>query len=509
MDTSTAHTDIEKELETAGIEAFKNIFEKAWQSRTIGIMIISSKGEIRKHSPKAAMILTGKSCDLTYTMLSEYLSDPWSKLDQLIKNPLKNIDESSVILPSKVFPSHTIRVTPEIISAPELQKHTLLILQNITDESTIIREVQKKDNFLKMAREFAEMGYYILDIPSGRWDESMGLDQLFGLPADFKKNIENWIKIIHPDDRQMMDNHYRYDVLQNGRPFDKEYRIVRIDDQEIRWVHGRGQVVNDTSGHASKMVGIIQDITSQRTMEQSLKDTNLEFKEINAQKDKFLYIIAHDLRGPLNNLMGFLEILNTQFERNTTEENQQLIQLLGSNAHSMYELIENLLNWALSQSGKMKHYPSRLHLHKVIKRVINQINPVAASKNIQIDSLIPEDASVIADETMLITILRNLLSNAIKFSPGGSQVLVTHTVQNQNTIITVTDCGTGIAPDILPRLFLPSSSSSISTPGTHGESGTGFGLPLCYELTKIQNGHIWAESEPGKGSSFHVSLPGQ
>ena len=86
-------------------------------------------------------------------------------------------------------------------------------------------------------------------------------------------------------------------------------------------------------------------------------------------------------------------------------------------------------------------------------------------------------------------------------------MLVTHTVQNQNTIITVTDCGTGIAPDILPRLFLP--SSSISTTGTYGESGTGFGLPLCYELTKIQNGHIWAESEPGKGSSFHVSLPGQ
>jgi signal transduction histidine kinase len=255
------------------------------------------------------------------------------------------------------------------------------------------------------------------------------------------------------------------------------------------------------------MVGIIQDITSQKKMEQSLKDTNREFREINDQKDKFLYIIAHDLRGPLNNLMGFLEILNTQFDRNTLDENRQLIQLLGSNAHSMYELVENLLNWALSQSGKMKHYPSRLHLHKLIKRVINQISPVAASKSIRIDFQMPEDAMVFADETMLITILRNLLSNAIKFSPAGSQVLVTHAFQNQKTVITVTDYGTGIAPDILPRLFLP--SSSISTPGTHGESGTGFGLPLCYELTKIQNGHLWAESEPGKGSSFHLSLPVQ
>ncbi len=383
MDTSTAHTDIDKELETAGIQAFRSIFEKIWHSRTLGIIIISEEGEIKKHSPKAAMILTGKSYALTGHSLSNYLADPQSQLDDLINSPLKHIDTSSANFPSKVFPSHTIRVTPEIISAPELQKHSLLILQNITDETTIIREFQK--------------------------------------------------------------------------------------------------------------------------LERSLKDTNLEFKEINDQKDKFLYIIAHDLRSPLNNLMGFLEILNTQFERNSQEENKQLIQLLGSNAHSMYELIENLLNWALSQSGKMRHYPTKLSLHKLIKRVINQINPVAVSKSIRIDFQIPEEAMVFADETMLITILRNLLSNAIKFSPPGSQVVVTHAFQNQKTVITVTDYGTGIAPEILPRLFLP--SSSISTTGTFGESGTGFGLPLCYELTKMQNGHIWVESEPGKGSSFHVSLP--
>jgi PAS domain S-box-containing protein len=507
MDISTVNTDIDKELEKAGIQAFKNIFKKAWQSRTIGIMIVSDEGEIKKHSPKAAMILTGHSCNLTGSRLSDYLLDPQFQLEQLIHKPLKNIDSNSETFQSEVFPTHTIRVTTEIISAPELQKHSLLILQNITDETTIIRDIQKKDNFLKMAREYAEMGYYLLDIPSGRWDESTGLDQLFGLPADFQKDIENWVQIIHPDDRQIMVDHYQKDVLENGSPFDKVYRIIRVTDKEVRWVHGRGQVINDGSGQPSKMVGIIQDITSQKKMEQSLKDTNREFREINDQKDKFLYIIAHDLRGPLNNLMGFLEILNTQFDRNTLNENKQLIQLLGSNAHSMYELVENLLNWALSQSGKMKHYPSRLHLHKLIKRVINQINPVAASKSIRIDFQIPEDTMVFADETMLITILRNLLSNAIKFSPAGSQVLVTHAFQNQKAVITVTDYGTGIAPDILPRLFLP--SSSISTPGTHGESGTGFGLPLCYELTKIQNGHLWVESEPGKGSSFHLSLPVQ
>ncbi len=507
MDTSTANTDIDKELETGGIKAFKSIFEKAWQSRTIGIMIVSDEGEIKKHSPKAAMILTGRSCNLAGSNLSNYLADPQSLLDHLINSPLKNIDTSSGNFPSKVFPSHTIRVTPEIISAPELQKHSLLILQNITDETTIIREIQKKDNFLKMAQEYAEMSYYILDIPSGRWDESMGLDQLFGLPEHFQKDIQNWVQIIHPDDRQMMIDHYQHDVLEHGSPFDKEYRIIRVKDKEVRWVHGRGQVINDTSGQPFKMVGIIQDITTRRNMEQSLLDTNLEFKEINAQKDKFLYIIAHDLRGPLNNLMGFLEILNVQFDHNTKDENKQLIQLLGSNAHSMYELIENLLNWAVSQSGKIKFYPSRLHLHKLLKRVINQINPVAASKNIRLDFQVPEKAMVFADETMLITILRNLLSNAIKFSPPGNKVLINYTSENQKTIITITDYGTGISPEILPRLFLP--SSSISTPGTYGESGTGFGLPLCYDLTKIQNGHIWAESEPGRGSSFYVSLPAQ
>jgi signal transduction histidine kinase len=383
MDTFTLQTDIDKELETAGLIAFKKIFEKTLNSPSIGLIIASGKGEIKKHSPKAAMILTGHSGNLCGHYLSTYLDDPEGRLEHVIKDPPEEIDDRPMTFPSNVFPTHTIRIIPEIISAPELQNHSILILQNITYETTIIHEFQK--------------------------------------------------------------------------------------------------------------------------LEKSLRNSNLEFKEINAQKDKFLYIIAHDLRSPLNNLMSFLEILNTQFKNHTPEENMQLIQLLGSNAHSMYELVEKFLNWALSQSGKMKHYPTTLQQHKLIKRVMNQINPVAASKNIAIRSHVPKDVTVFADETMLTTILRNLLSNAIKFSPPGSEVIISHTSENQKTIITVTDFGTGIAPDVLSRLFLP--SDSITTPGTYGESGTGFGLPLCYELTKIQNGHIWVDSEPGKGSSFHVSLP--
>lgn len=249
----------------------------------------------------------------------------------------------------------------------------------------------------------------------------------------------------------------------------------------------------------------VQDLSAQKILEQSLQQANLELKQSNADKDRFLYIIAHDLRSPLNNLMGLLDLLRRNFPGGSEVDIQQMLQLLSSNAHAMYELIENLLNWAVSQSGRLRCRPQVLNLSLMLRKVLGQLESSAAGKNIQMEVLVHEDTLVYADEAMLTTILRNLLSNAIKFSHLHQKVEVELSELPGQVCLQVKDYGVGMSPETLRHLFRPDKPTS--TPGTAGETGTGFGLRLCYDMVQLMGGSIRVESAPDRGSTFYLVLP--
>ncbi|WP_167615175.1 ATP-binding protein [Maribellus sediminis] len=251
------------------------------------------------------------------------------------------------------------------------------------------------------------------------------------------------------------------------------------------------------------------DITEAKEREKQLQESELQLKELNASKDKFFSIIAHDLRSPLAGQKGVIDILLAEQDELDEKTKRDLLKSVQTSSNQLYVLLENLLKWALSQSGALNSVPTKLDLYSTYDAVIQRYETSARLKDIQLEDKLTEGIVVMADEQLTDTVLRNLVSNAIKFTQQGGKVRVHSEVVQQNgksfCKVSVSDTGIGISPEVLEKLFKTGNSKSSN--GTANEMGSGLGLLLCKEFVGIQGGEIWAESTVGKGSVFSFTLP--
>lgn len=260
---------------------------------------------------------------------------------------------------------------------------------------------------------------------------------------------------------------------------------------------------------------------------EELYKTNEELLRLNATKDRLFSIIAHDLKNPFNAIIGFTELLTEKFNKMAEEKK---IQILGSILHSSknaYKLLENLLEWARSQTNNIEFKPESNQIKTIISKVLRIIELQAEVKNTNIEIDIPDNLHAFADATMVETILRNLISNAVKFTAAGGKIQISASRYRSGKFhdakvifqrapfdnfpnatflkISVTDSGIGIPPEVLEQLFR--MDVPHVTPGTSGELGTGLGLILCSEFSQKNMGHITVQSEVGSGSTFTLYLP--
>lgn len=236
-----------------------------------------------------------------------------------------------------------------------------------------------------------------------------------------------------------------------------------------------------------------------------LQNSEKHLKELNSTKDKFFSIIGHDLRNPLNALLGFSELISGNSRDYTSEEIQRYSKIINEAAKNIHLLIENLLEWSRSQSGNIDYNPEKTDLMPMVTEIFKVFEIHADKKGVNMVSDIPEDVSIYADRNLLSTILRNLISNAVKYTLNGGQVRV-FCEQNSNEIsISVEDTGIGMSEKQLDNLFR--LDSNVTMPGTSEEKGTGLGLILCREFVDLHQGKIWASSKPKEGSIFSFTLP--
>jgi signal transduction histidine kinase len=241
------------------------------------------------------------------------------------------------------------------------------------------------------------------------------------------------------------------------------------------------------------------------TQAEQLKDTNQQLSVLNSTKDRFFSIIAHDLRNPFHTVSGFAEILIKDYRTLPPEKIERFLNLIYNSSTSGNNLLENLLQWSRSQTGRIDYEPVKLDLLTIAEETINLLEGDILRKNIAIRQLIGSNITVFADENMLKTIFRNLVSNAIKFSHENGSITLKSAVIDQQIEVTVADTGIGIPPENLSLLFR--IDTTVTTKGTANETGTGLGLILCKEFVEKHNGKIWVESEVGKGSEFKFILP--
>ena len=231
---------------------------------------------------------------------------------------------------------------------------------------------------------------------------------------------------------------------------------------------------------------------------------NEELEKLNNTKDKFLSILAHDLKNPFNLLMGFTELLETNYDKLDDAKKMKYIGAINITLKNTYILLENLLQWARSQSDAIRFDPKKLSLTALIKKNLYFFQESYTRKNITLTEKIKNDLYVVADENMLDTVVRNLLTNAIKFTPDGGKITVSCMETDKKVKVEITDTGIGISRDNLHNLF---KTDTLITPGTYGETGTGLGLLICHDFVNKNNGEIWVDSEEGAGSTFTFIIP--
>ena len=271
------------------------------------------------------------------------------------------------------------------------------------------------------------------------------------------------------------------------------------------WVEATAAAFYDSDGKISGYHGVSRDISERKKAELLLKERESQLRELNSTKDKLFSIIAHDLRGPFNAIMGLSELLIKKTKDFEVEKTQKLLRIINSTAENTLVLLDNLLAWANSQTGKNICNPQKTNLSAIINEILKASRPIAKIKNISLNYIQTDDVEVYADVNMLKTILRNLFSNAIKYTHPNGEIAIS-AVQNQNNIeITVSDNGVGMSEETRNKLF--DIDANVSTTGTANEKGSGLGLILCKEFVEKHGGEIWVKSELGKGSAFIFSLP--
>ena len=363
--------------------------------------------------------------------------------------------------------------------------------------------LKESESSLRESQKLARMGSWTLNLIDQitEWSENNFI--IYGYkPFEFIPTLEHFKNRVHPDDWNIVEKDMDF-VFKNKVDSISEIRII-LPDGTIKWFQNNVVPIlqNDK---VVKLIGINLDITESKLTQLVLKENRNKLIQLNADKDRFISILGHDLKNPFNNILGFSEILTDEIDSLNKDEIKDIAKDIHKSAQITNKLLEDILMWARTQQGKIPFKPHKISFTEICKNIIETLKPNADAKNITIDYSAPMEIIIFADNDMLKTVLRNLVSNAIKFTNNSGVINISAEVNSENVTISVSDNGIGIPSENLAKLF--DISEVLSTKGTAGETGTGLGLLLCKEFVEKHGGKIWVESTVGEGCDFKFTLP--
>jgi len=372
--------------------------------------------------------------------------------------------------------------------------------KNITRQKMAEKALKVSEQKFKMLSDFSPAAISIL-----RTDKYLYVNKAWELLTGYTNEEAKTLsplKIIHPDSVDMIKK--RSDARLKGEPVPIRYDLKLLTKaNEVKWIDISFSVIEYENQTAS--LGVFFDITELKKAKEALIIRERDLKVANATKNKFFSIIAHDLRSPFSSILGFSNLLIAEYDNLADEQRKAYIGELAGASNRTFLLLENLLNWARAQQGGIVINKVSLNLKSFIYKAIEPYVSRATHKNIEINSCISDEISIIADEYTILTVIGNLFNNAVKYSYTAGRIDIKAQIKNRNTIISISDAGVGMTPNMVSKLFL--LDENFSTPGTNNEQGTGLGLILCKEFIELNGGSIMVESEKGKGSTFSILLP--
>ncbi len=348
-----------------------------------------------------------------------------------------------------------------------------------------------------------------------------GLSEVYQKKGDYKHALEN----------QMLSSKYN-DSITEKQKFDqvttleKQFETEKKQNEIIR-LHARQDLMNVQlqKNKQLKVLGFVtailllffvffiliryfDKIKLNQLLEhknQKIEQSENELRILNASKNKFFSILAHDLKNPFHTVMGYSYLLSKDYELFTEEERRKFATDINQSSNNIFRLLQNLLEWSKSQTGRLVFTPRKIEFKQIFENAVSVLRSVADQKNIRIEFSFDDDLSLFADPQMIETVLRNLINNAIKFTPENGLIEITANQIEDRISICVKDSGIGISEEERQNLF--QIDSTVKRKGTNNEDGSGLGLILCKEFVHKNNGTIWVNSSPGNGSSFFFTVP--
>jgi signal transduction histidine kinase/CheY-like chemotaxis protein len=369
---------------------------------------------------------------------------------------------------------------------------------------------QKRTLQLLAAAENSEIGIWFWDFRTGSICATQTCNELFELPPDVEIAYDSFRSVIHPEDREAVDDTLHRARFE-GTKYQIEFRVVHSDGS-TQWISAEGRCFLDSAGQPLQMMGIVRRVTEAKAAAEELarvydreRAARDEAVEANRAKDFFLAFVSHELRSPLNAILGWAKILLTKEVNEETRLNA--LQTIERSARFQTKLIDDLVDSARVASGKLRLEYRTVNLVDVVKLSFDAQKPAAAAQDLHFEFSAPEEpVHVFADSGRLQQVFSNLLSNAIKFTPPGGTVEVSVRPVGEHVTVTVRDTGRGISSAALPDIFRQFSQGDVNQ--TRNNVGLGLGLSIVKILVGKHSGTVEASSEgEGKGSTFTVTLP--
>ena len=381
--------------------------------------------------------------------------------------------------------------------------------RDITDRKQTEIAFQESEERLRLATDAARLGTFDWDIPTQQVTWNRFHRTLLGYAPELSSSFAAWERRVHPDDLAGVTAALQL-AQDSNTNYSCEYRVIWEDDS-LHWLAALGRFYYDSDNRPLRMTGIIQDITDrvqfERDRERILQQKQAalaESERVNRIKDEFLAILSHELRSPLNPILGWTKLLQTR----KLDEAKTIAALatIERNAKAQCQLIDDLLDMARVLRGKLSLNMAPVDLLLVIESAIDTVQTAAIVKSIQIHAVLSDIRQVSGDAVRLQQIIWNLLTNAVKFTPSGGRIDIRLEQIDNQAQITITDTGKGISPDFLPHIFESFRQEDASVTRNHG--GLGLGMAIVYQLVEAHGGTVTADSPgEGKGATFTVRLP--
>ncbi|MBI9035827.1 MAG: PAS domain S-box protein [Bacteroidales bacterium] len=328
---------------------------------------------------------------------------------------------------------------------------------------------------------------------------------VFGWNETDVPEIKEWWENAYPDEeyRAWVVDNWNAAVVkatETGTDIQAEEYRVTCKSGDVRNIIISGVPIFDS------FLATFFDFTELKKAEEQIIIKNGELEKLNAEKDKFLSIIGHDLRSPINAFIGLSELMAEDIGGFEIADIKDIAESMRDSATNLFRLLENLLQWARMQQGVIPYSPQKINLRATADESLSMICEQSKNKNVLISLEVIDDITVNADPNILQTVIRNLVSNAVKYSHVDGAITISAQIRDDHFVeVAVRDSGIGMDERLVENLF--NIDVKTNRPGTDGESSSGFGLLLCKEFIEKHGGQIWAESQEGIGSVFYFTIP--